>query len=92
MGLIRRLLLMKFKELMDKLRKFLRKLSRKEQEEIEALMLRVQQLDLQGLDVKPLQGMKDVYRVRKGKLRVIYKSYKNRGIIIAIDYRKSAYR
>lgn len=70
----------------------MQKLSQKERVQLRALFLRIQKLELRGLDVKPLQGMKDVYRVRKGKLRVIYKSYKNRGIIIAIDYRKSAYR
>ncbi len=56
----------------DKLKKFLARLSRKELELVEALLLDIRNGEVAHLDYKPLKGYKDRFRVRKGRLRVIF--------------------
>lgn len=57
---------------MDKIAKALRKLSTKEQKTIKALLLKVKSGQLSGLDIKKLKDRDDIYRVRKGDLRIIF--------------------
>lgn len=56
----------------DQIQKFLARLSRSEFELVEALLLDIVNGELSHLDNKPLKGHKNVYRVRKGKVRVVY--------------------
>lgn len=77
----------------DRIQKFLLKLSEKQRREIERLVERIVGGDIDGLDVKKLQGSKNVYRVRKGNFRIIYRMLENEAFIIAIERRsKSTYR
>lgn len=57
---------------MDKLKKSLLKLSDKERKVAETLIARIVSGKTQGLNVKKLKGFDSVFRVRKGKLRIIY--------------------
>ncbi len=56
----------------DKIKKFLSRLSRREFELIEALLLDIRNNQLDNLDVKPLKGHKNIFRVRKGQIRLIF--------------------
>ncbi len=58
---------------MDKNQKFLKKLSRTEQKEIIDLLELIFSNKTKGLDIKKLTGYKDIYRVRSGKIRVIFR-------------------
>lgn len=58
---------------MDKIEKALKKLSPKERKQFGQLLLLIKQGKLEKLDVKKLSGHKDIYRVRKGKYRVIFR-------------------
>ena len=49
----------------DRIQKFLGKLQEKERQEIEKLIEKIILGDLYGLDVKTLQGSKDMYRARR---------------------------
>ena len=56
----------------DQIKKFLAKLSKKELENVQALLLDITNQELKHLDIKPLKGYKDFYRVRKGDIRIIF--------------------
>lgn len=57
----------------DKLQKFVNKLSPKDRELLKLLVLRIKLDDTSGLDIKRLQGHADLFRLRKGRLRVVYR-------------------
>lgn len=72
----------------DRIRKTLRKLSSKEQKQLADVIRLIRENDLAGLDLKKLQGRNDVYRVRKGDFRVIFRRVPNsETTIIAIERR-----
>ncbi|MFZ1249693.1 MAG: hypothetical protein WAQ24_05240 [Candidatus Saccharimonadales bacterium] len=72
----------------DQVKKFLAKLSRKELELVEALLLDIRNGELDHLDCKPLKGLKNTFRVRKGRLRVVFSRTKTGAIkILQIAHR-----
>jgi len=71
----------------DRIQKFLRKMTKKQRHEIERLVAQIVLGELGGLDVKKLQGGQNVYRVRKGNIRIIYRLTDNDATIIAIERR-----
>ena len=72
---------------MDKIEKFLRKLSPKEREVAEETIALILAGDTNKLDVKKLRGYTDVFRVRKGKLRIIYRQNASEIRLLTIDNR-----
>jgi mRNA-degrading endonuclease RelE of RelBE toxin-antitoxin system len=58
---------------MDNLAKALQKLSLKEQKLIQDILLRIKNNSWSGLDLKKLKNCEDIFRIRKGRLRVIFK-------------------
>ena len=71
----------------DKIKKLLAKLSPKERELVKLLILRIKLDDTQGLDIKQLMGHPDLFRVRKGRIRVLYRKTKTSFVIVRIDRR-----
>ena len=71
----------------DKIKKLLAKLTAKERELVKLLILRVKLGDTDGLDVKQLKGHADMYRVRKGRIRIVYRKTPKEFLIIRIDRR-----
>ena len=63
---------------MDLVSKFLRKLDRGRRQETEVLLLQIKQRKFANLDIKKLKGEDNVFRVRKGKIRVIFSVSKGR--------------
>ena len=57
---------------MDRIRKFLKRLSSKERVVVEEVVERVLQHDFSGLDVKKLRGGQNEFRVRKGNIRIVF--------------------
>jgi mRNA interferase RelE/StbE len=74
---------------MDKIAKALENLSVKERELIKNILLKVKGNSLINLDVKKLKGYDDIFRVRKGKLRIIFKREKAGHISILTIERRS---
>lgn len=72
---------------MDKIIKFLNKLSDKERNNLDQIISRVSAGDLSGLDVKKLKGERNIFRVRKGDLRVIFQKAHNSIVVIAVGRR-----
>jgi mRNA-degrading endonuclease RelE of RelBE toxin-antitoxin system len=58
---------------MDKITKLLKKLSQKEREAIETTLLALITGEIRSLDIKKLLGVVDVYRVRVGEIRIIFR-------------------
>ena len=69
---------------MTKLEKFLSKLAARERVVILPIIERILRLDLRGLDVKKLKGIDDVYRVRKGDVRIVFHIENGKAYILDI--------
>ena len=73
---------------MDKLNKFFSKLDNTKRIFLLELTSRIKSGDLQGLNIKKLEGHSSTYRLKKGDFRIIY--YKNdSGIEIVSVTRRS---
>lgn len=80
---------------MDDISKFLAYLTKKEKDFFLGILFpAIQKLDLERWDVKPLKGYKGLFRVKKGKIRVVFlkDSIRKKGVIVDIDYRKDIYK
>lgn len=74
--------------MVDRIRKTLRQLSPKEQKQLTQAIQQILIDDLHGFDIKKLQGRDDVYRVRKGDFRIIFrKTSTGENAIIAVERR-----
>lgn len=72
---------------MPTLKKLLAKFDPKEKQTLEFLIEKVVSLDWYGLDIKKLQGHQDFFRLRKGKLRIVFIKNKGSILIVAIERR-----
>lgn len=71
----------------DRIQKFLRKLPEKQRRGIERLIERIVARETDSLDVQKIQGGHDIYRVRQGDLRIIYRLFDDEVFIIASERR-----
>lgn len=76
---------------MDKIKKFLAKLTVKERDVVANLIVKAISGELGGLDVKKLKGFERLYRIRKGKIRVIFEKGVSCNKVINVDYRGKVY-
>lgn len=74
---------------MDKISKAINKLNGKERQTVKKILLSMRNGELAGLDLKKLKGRDDIYRVRKGKIRIVYRTGKNGEIFILTIERRS---
>lgn len=72
---------------MDKIQKELAKLTPKEREHLKEILRRIQAGDLKGLDIKKLKAREDIFRVRKGSMRVIYRVVSKEIFVLAVERR-----
>lgn len=73
---------------MDKIAKALKRLSAKERELVKELLGKIETGELRRLDIKKLKGRDDVFRVRKGDIRIIYRKGNGSITVLALE-RKS---
>ncbi len=73
--------------MVDRIDKALRELTPKRRQEIERLILLINEHKLSGLDLKKLRGTDDIYRVRKGNIRIIFNKTTDSIFILAIERR-----
>ncbi|MBP6944989.1 type II toxin-antitoxin system RelE/ParE family toxin [Patescibacteria group bacterium] len=71
----------------NRIQKVIAKLSSKEQERVEKIIEQVLSGDLANLDIKKLQNKVDIYRVRKGDVRIIYQIINGEILILAVERR-----
>ena len=72
---------------MNKIKKFLNKLSKEEQERIQIVLLSVQSKNFSGLDFKKLKGINHTYRVRTGSYRIIFEMHNDIVSVLDINRR-----
>lgn len=72
---------------MDRIDKELLKLNKKERGWVKTILEKIENGNFAGLDYKRLKGVHDIYRVRKGNVRIIYRSENNLIYILAIEKR-----
>ena len=58
---------------MNKIVKALQNLSSREREIVKNILLKIKDSSLSGFDLKKLKNCDDIFRIRKGKLRIIFK-------------------
>lgn len=74
---------------MDKIEKALGKFSEKERAWVKTILRQLQAGEVSGLWIKKLKIREDVFRIRKGRIRIIYrKDSGNKIFILTIDRRK----
>jgi len=74
---------------MDKIEKALKKLSAKEKGWVIEILNKLSKNDVRGFDVKKLKGRNDIYRIRKGDIRIIYHIQNNGTVFILAIERRS---
>ena len=75
---------------MDRIEKALKKLTSKERTRAEEIFVRLSRGDTKHLDIKKLKGREDIFRVRKGSMRIMYRKDKQGNIfILTLDRRDS---
>lgn len=72
---------------MDRIGKALAKLTPKERTWVEQILQRLTVGDTRGLNIKKLKGREDIFRARKGNVRIIYRAVGNWIFILAIERR-----
>ncbi|MFA4942995.1 MAG: hypothetical protein WC564_05160 [Patescibacteria group bacterium] len=73
---------------MDKITKALQNLSSKERLLIKSILLKIGDNSLSGFDLKKLKNCDNIFRIRKGSLRIIFKKQSDgQYFILAIERR-----
>lgn len=72
---------------MDKIEKLLNKLSEKERAVLKALLTQIKTGNLENLDIKKLVNRENIFRIRKGKLRIIIHKTTNSITILTVERR-----
>ncbi|KKU22291.1 MAG: hypothetical protein UX31_C0004G0020 [Candidatus Nomurabacteria bacterium GW2011_GWA1_46_11] len=72
---------------MDDLEKSLRKLTGKGRKQVKDILSRLVANDFRGLNLKKLRGSEDIFRVRKGDVRIIYRKVESKLFVLAIERR-----
>ena len=70
------------------LKKILSKFGAEDRGVLEVLIGKITSSNWQGLDIKKLVGYQDIFRLRKGKIRIIFRKYKVGISVINIERRK----
>ncbi len=72
---------------MDKIKKALNKLTSKEKKMVKEALQEIEKGNFANLDIKKLKTRKDIFRIRKGNIRIIYRKIKDRFFILTIERR-----
>lgn len=77
---------------MDKIEKFIESLNKNLRQQVKITILKIVANDLSGIKTKKLKGFDNLFSVRKGKIRIVFRHEDNLNIIINIDYRDQVYK
>lgn len=72
---------------MDKKEKFLRQLTEKERVMIGDAVAHILRGATSSLDIKKLKGRVSVYRVRVGRIRIVYEQTQGRVVILKVGFK-----
>lgn len=71
--------------------KYLLRLPKNIYRKLSAVVIKILELRLEGLDVRKMEGFSDRYRCRVGKYRIIFEKKEDFGDIIEINTRGDVY-
>ena len=80
------------KIMVDKITKFLSKLNKKERQIILWILKAIRDWNVRGLDMKKLTGYKNLYRIRKWKIRIVIRKENTYVEILEINTRWHIYK
>lgn len=72
---------------MDRIAKVLAKLSLKERAKVQDILNRLAGNNTADIDIKKLKGRGDLFRARKGSVRIIYRLENGKTFLLAIERR-----
>ena len=73
----------------DKIQKALQKFTPKERTWVRSVVEKLDSGKIKGLDIKKLKGRDDIFRVRKGDIRIMYRFDAQRKMfVLAIEHRR----
>jgi len=72
---------------MDKIKKALQRLSVQERMWVKDILSRINSQNYTGLNIKKLKGRDDIFRARKGDIRILYRIKDQRIFILSIERR-----
>lgn len=75
----------------DRVQKFFQSLDKKTQNKLKKRLIQLKKSPFKGSDIKKLKGYNNQYRLRFGKIRIIYEVIDKETEIIDIDYRGNVY-
>ncbi|MCK5060215.1 MAG: type II toxin-antitoxin system RelE/ParE family toxin [Candidatus Pacebacteria bacterium] len=73
---------------MPRLKKLLSRLNKKERKVVEILIEKIISFDWKALDVKKLKGYQNIFRARKGNIRIIFVKDKEDIFVLSIEKRR----
>jgi len=74
---------------MDKIKKALDRLNSKEKKKVKEILLQIDKGSFQNLDTKKLKGRDNIFRIRKGNIRIILCKKNNSIKVLTIEQRGS---
>ncbi|MBU3964699.1 hypothetical protein KJ562_03205 [Patescibacteria group bacterium] len=74
---------------MDKIEKAFNRLTSKERDVIKKILVQIDRGDFQNLDLKKLIDRDDVFRVRKGDIRIIFRKIDGSIKVLSIERRST---
>ena len=77
---------------MDKIDKFLGKLSKQETVKMYQMISLLLAGQEEGLNIVKLKGIENRYRLRVGNVRIIFKKELGKNVIVNIDFRGKVYK
>ncbi len=72
---------------MNEIEKALAKLPKEYRSSFDAIMLRLLARDFLGLNVAKMKGHKDIYRLKQGRLRIIFRMHGGRLLVLQVGLR-----
>lgn len=73
--------------MVDKIEKALNKFTQKEKKEVKDILIKFQKGDVKNLDIKKLKGHNNIFRVRKGKIRIIFRKKGDAIFVLSVERR-----
>ncbi|MFH1404922.1 MAG: hypothetical protein ABIH21_02370 [Patescibacteria group bacterium] len=73
--------------MVDKIDKEIDKYTQKERAVVKAILNQIKTGQLNNLDVVKLKNQNNIYRVRKGRVRIIFQKLENKTKILAVERR-----
>jgi len=70
---------------MDKINKALRKLTERERITVKSILENIKKEKFKNLNIEKLKGHDDIFRVRKGKIRIIFRRTKEIFLILSVE-------